>query len=261
MPVSSSDIKLYKSANVPTDDVSIVGGAVSATQITAATVGEVFRTITANPAGSSSQIRYQKVFVQNNNATSALNNAVLYLGNGLADTPGIGNFTIVSSNSADGSGLQAQVIGIDNTGSANSETITLNGTTAVTGAINWSQVWKVIIVAAGTTTPTATAGTLTISVGGASLGIIPAGFYSATAEIKIGLASTLNDSASSANDLTSPAGISFTKPNSANAGLTMANGGSLTALSAQGMWMQQTIPAGLATSSDIQIVRGYSGTS
>jgi hypothetical protein len=260
MPVTNSDILLYKSTNTPTDDVSPVGGVISATQITGSTIGEVFRTITANPAGSSSQVRYQKVFIKNNNATSSLNNATAYLANSLNDTPAPGNCTVVSDNSGDGANLQMQIIGIDNGGNPNQELINLNGVTPVTGVIIWSQIWKVITLSTGTTTETASAGNITISVGGVGIGQTPAGYYSATAEIKIALASTLNDSSSSVNDLTAPAGFSFTKPQTYNTGIPMANSGVLTNGSAQGIWIQQTIPAGLATSTDVQILQGWGGT-
>jgi hypothetical protein len=260
MPVSPSDIKLFKSTNTPTDDTSPVGGAISATQILGATIGEVFRTITANPAGSSSQVRYQKVFYKNTNASLPLNAATIFLANSLDDTPGNGTCTVQSDNSADGSALQAQVIGIDNTGTPNQEILILNGTNLVTGVVVWSQVWKVIIQANGTSTPTATTGNITVSVGGIVLGAVPAGFYSATAEIKISAASALNDASSSVNDLTAPAGFVFTKPRTYNTGLNVANSGSLTAGAGQGTWVQQTIPAGLATSTDVQIAHGWGGT-
>lgn len=252
-------MQLFKSVNTPTNDSGIVGGSQSVTQITGGDVGEVFRTITANVAGSSSQVRYQKVFIYNGGTTN-LSAGATYLSNSLNTTPGVGNCTVYSSNSADSSQLQAQIIGIDVYDNPNQEIIVLNGTSSVQGVINWSQVWKVVIQSTGTSTVTPTAGAITVSVGGVVLGQVPAGYYTAQSEVLMGLASTLNDSATSTNDLTAPVGISFSAPQAYSAGLTLANSGVLPAGNGQGIWLQQTIPAGLATSSDIQIVIGWGGT-
>jgi hypothetical protein len=252
-------MQLYKSQFDPLNDTSIVGGSQSATLITGATVGEVFRAITANIAGSSAQVRYQKVFLYNN-GTTPLSAAATYITNALAATPGVGTCTVVSTNSADSSQLQAQIIGIDVFNNPNQEILVLNGTAPVQGVINWSQVWKVIIQGTGTSTPTPVTGTISVSVGGVVLGGVPPNFYSATAEIAIGLPTTLNDSATSTNDLTPPIGITFTAPNAYSTGIPLANSGVLPANNGQGVWVQQTIPAGLATSPDVQIVHGIGGT-
>jgi len=63
-------------------------------------------------------------------------------------------------------------------------------------------------------------------------------------QIQIGLASSLDDTKSIPNPLTAPSDIVFADAPSEGAAIDVANSGSLTAGSAQGVWLKQTIPAG-----------------
>ena len=188
----------------------------------------------------------------------------------------VANSTLVyTSNAADT--RQVTTRGRDSTGAIVNETISLNGTTPVSGA----QVFERIL-----TVQVASSGSQVVTIGGAgnsSLGQIPAseiGFYcmfinsasdpavgktryekifwkntdaaltltSATiqlsadpsSKITIGLTVALNDSTSVANRLAAPAGVSFV-----GVGVSQnVVGNQLAAGSEQGVWILQTLNAG-----------------
>jgi hypothetical protein len=94
---------------------------------------------------------------------------------------------------------------------------------------------------------------------GTLLGKIPIGYYSATGNYSLGVASTLDDTVTTTNRLTAPAGITFYQPNTFSAGKAIANGGVLSFGTSQGIWIKQILYNGEAPTSDIEIglaVRG-----
>jgi hypothetical protein len=259
MPVTTSELLLYKSTNTPSDETSLVGGAISATQITGTSVGEVYAPpITqSNSFPGADRIHYEKVFYKNTDTTSDLSAGVIFILNSIDDIGSAGVLTVASSSSSDVGTLV--VIGYDNTGNPQEESIAVNGLNNVQGLINWTYVQRAIFTD-GNGNPIAAVGDLSLAVAGTNVGKIPSGYHSATGEFRIGLAATLSDTATTTNTITAPGGITFTKPRSASAGIAVANSGVLTHLQSQGIWLKMTTKAGLAAASDVDVVLSINGT-
>lgn len=260
MSVIPSELILRPSSVMPeslaTEDV---GGAIGTGTISGAVVGEIFGSM---PATGSQQVQYSKVFFENSNTLDDLDNSKIFLVNGLADGPG-GNHTIsVQSTSADdNSGKQVRLNGLNSVPEPDFELRPLNGTTEVFGATNFGSLLVATLhdVVTGELTPAV--GAITIRKNGQVLGIIPPGYYSATREIDLGLASALDDTATSDDAATAPSGISFSRPTTFGAGLEVANSGTLSAEAAQGIWLRWTLAANRIPTPDVEIVLGIGGDS
>lgn len=263
MAVISSELKLYGSAAITTDDTSPVGGAINAAdEITGGAVGELFDSAPANSSGGADKTHYQKCFYKNTNAVDNLSNAVIFILNGLIASLTNGTVSAVSTSASDGATKYIKVYGFDAAGAAQTETITLNGVTPVSGSLTFilAGIWKVELRLVADDSLVVAAGDITI-MRGIALGIIPVGYYSATAEIEIYLPATLNDTGTSTNRITPPGGSSFSKAFSESSSLNVANAGTLTASASQGIWLKRSIKAGLGATTDIEIVLRLKGTS
>jgi hypothetical protein len=102
----------------------------------------------------------------------------------------------------------------------------------------------------------AAAGNITVT-RGADLGVIPAGYWSATSEVEFGLEATLGTSATTADAATAPTGISFARPRAEADGTALA--GQLAAGSTQQVWWRWTLAEQARASADIQVVLRWSG--
>lgn len=258
MPVSSSEIKQYQPATPASSfSTSNVGGAISATEITGASTGEVFFTMAANSSGGGTRTQYAKSFVKNNNTTSDLTSTVIYVANSLDVVVSNGTVSVVSDSASDGSSKFVRVIGYDGSSAAQTEDITLNGTTTTTGALTFSKVHRVELRLVSGSALTTASGNITITRGSA-LGILPAGYRTVTAEVDFGLEATLNGSTTITDASTDP-GVTFARPNTAAEGTAVANSGSLTSEDAQAIWWRWQLAELASPSSEVQVVVGVRG--
>lgn len=252
MSVASADLKLKLPTVLATDFTTAdIGGAKTSTVITGATVGEVLFAMAANTSGGN-RLQYGKLF-QDNESADDLSSAVQFLANGMDDLDTDGYvLTIQSSSTADGSNLTARCIGNDSGGDAQDE-FGLAGTSVASGSIvfEYGAVIEFRDTVTGALTPLT--GYATVRHNGVIVAIAPPGSYSVTAEIKFGLAATLNDSATTADAATAPSGISFAKPRTAAAGTALANSGVLTGGDAQGIWLLWTCAENRRPSADVEI--------
>lgn len=252
MSIIASELKLYKPASVPTDDVSASGGAISANEITGASIGELIPLCAYNAALGGDKVWFYKGFYKNTNGSIPLTSSVIYIKNALLAVVSNGTVSAVSTSSSDNSSKKLKVYGEDAGGTAVTEEITLNGTTTVTGSQVFSKIYKIELLTSG--------GALTTSAGdisitrGIALGMIPTGYDTATNEYYLYLAAALDDVVSVANRLTAPGGASWAIPNSYATGLAVANAQSLTAGSAQGIWIRATYADGTSPTAQMRIV-------
>lgn len=261
MSVQASDLKLFKSQFTPSDEVSVVGGVITATQITGSTIGETFAaplTIAAM-VGGATRIHYEKIFYQNTNSSSPLNSASIFCPNILGSVATPGPLTVVSNNAIDNNTFQIFAVGIDNLGNPITETLPLQGTNPVQGVQTFAFVARTFYQLASNSSLVAATGNISHSVSGQTIGMIPGGFYSSTGELMIGLAASKNDGSMSANTVTAPSGVVFSSPNTYNAALGVP-GTNLNALDGIGIWCQLTIKPGLNPSSDVQMIFQLVGT-
>lgn len=78
MSVVANDLKLYQAANMPNDDTSLNGGAVTVSEITGV-LDEVFIDAYSKEAGEGDRIVYRKVFFKNTNGADTLSNAIIWM--------------------------------------------------------------------------------------------------------------------------------------------------------------------------------------
>lgn len=261
MSVVYTELKLYQAATMAASfSTSSIGGAISATEITGGSIGEVFFTMGSNTTGGGTKTQYAKVFYKNTNASLPLTSSVVYIANSLDAVGSNGVVSVVSDAAGDNNTYKITVIGLDASSNPQLEDITLNGVTTATGSYTFSAVNRVEyrVVSSGLLANATGNVTITRS---AALGIIPAGYNSATAEVDIGLIATLDGSSTTTDASTAPGGISFTRPNAYAEGLAVANSGSLTNGSGQGIWLRWVLAERAAASADISVILTLDGLS
>jgi hypothetical protein len=255
MSVVSADLKLFLPTTLATSltSPSNIGGAATSTQITGGSLGEVLFAMSAEALGGSDKIQYGKAFQGNTNGSTALTSAKMWLANALDQVAGNHVITASSTSPLDDSTRTLRAIGNNATPADAQDEFSMNGNSTVTGAITMSQIHAIELRATSGGALVAAVGTISIYKNGTLIGIIPPGAYSATAEIDMGLASTLDDTATTTNAGTAPSGITFTRPRTSSGGIAVANSGSLTAGAKQGFWLRWTLADGRRPSSDIEI--------
>lgn len=238
---------------------SDIGGAKTTTTITGGAIGELLFAMSANASGGGDKIQRQKLFQANDHDTQDLAEAKMWLANAMAQGTGGAKVTRAQSTSAaDGGGKYLRVIGNDASADALDEFPTA-GTSMASGSIAMLERWVVTLHDEATDALVAAAGNITIYHDDQVVAIMPAGAYSVNGEIEIGLAATLDDTATFANAGTNPAGITFSAPRTFETGIDVANSGVLTAGSAQGFYLRWTCAEARRASADVEIyplVRG-----
>lgn len=255
MAVTTLDLNYYASLNNPADDTSTLGGGIdTSVELTGASVGEIFNQKGANALAGADKTTYAKMHVKNENASDDLSSAVLYLENHLATPAADGTFTIVSSSASDGSAVYVKLYFMLAAGTYTTEDVVLNGTTPVssTAQAKLGKCVKAELRAVVGDALTPAVGDISIT-RGVLLGKIPIGYYSASGNYSIGVAATLDDTATTTDRLTAPAGITFYQPNTFSAGVAIVNGGVLTHETSQGIWIKQILYNGETPTADIEI--------
>lgn len=258
MPVSKDDMKLIEATTMPSSfSTTSVGGAIGSTPISSASVGQVHFTMASLPSGDA--VQYSKFFDKNDHATDTVNNYGVWIANALDTLGGAATISFASSSASDDSSKKIQVVGENGSGQPQTEYVTMNGTSTVTTSLTYTARWRLIVRDSVTNAVTPLAGDLTATHSASEVGVIPAGLYSGTAEIDIGLAATIDDSVTIADASTAPAGISFSRPRTQASRLLVDGGtGTLEAQEAQGIWSRLTLPEGIGPSPDVQVdIRGY----
>lgn len=267
MAVTTSDIKHYQSANMPADDTSTVGGAAT-TSAVSSSIGGVFHKVIAPAEGESDVAQYKKTFISNINETDDLTSGILWLANALDDIEegSEGVITVTSDSADDDSDYYIRVVGFDLGDeeeeidpAPQTEEILLNGTTGADGTLDFSRILWVEVRDVATGALSGANGNITIEADSVELGVIPAGLNCGLACVDIGLAATLDDSATIANALTAPGAIVFTRPNASDDSLAIANSGTLTAESGQGIWWMLTVAAGAPPAAELNIRLSWQG--
>lgn len=262
MPVAASDMKLVEATTMPASFATAsVGGAIDGgeTLISDATVGQVHFTTASNASGGGDKVQYSKIFDKNDHATDTVNNYVVWIENAI-DTLGSANtISFTSASASDDSTKKMTIQGFSSGGAAQTEDVTMNGTTQVTSSLSYTGRVRCILRLVSTGATSTAAGDIDIEFNAATVGTMPAGLYSATGEIDIALEAALDGSATIADASTAPSGPSFSRPRTQGGGLTTDAGtGTLEAQEAQGIWSKWTLPELMLPYSSIQCsIVGY----
>ena len=269
MGLTPSDIKQYQSINMPISDSATSGGAISLNEITSVTIGELLPNGSANQFGDPDVVRRYKFFVANKNTDvppSNLENAKIYLYNGLSSAPSAGVVSLTPSSALDAANTSFRCVGFTSSNPV-TEFVAASGTNTVTGVQQFAQgsngLLLVQAVDANSGLKKVMAnGNVTIYVNGNIVGYIPMGYSSAIGFLKFVPVSVLNDNVSIATRLDAlPGGLTTSKPNTYATGLLFANNGVLPASSAQGIWVEEYLYAGLPNTRDFDIVFRVEGDS
>lgn len=268
MAVASADIKQYKSASHPTDDVTASGGAITATEITGASIGEIFPRMDIDPVVSTTW--YYKIFVKNTHATDTFYYARFYMANALIQPVASGVVALTPDISETGN--YARIVGYSG-GAWTYEDVTFSGTSTVYSINSFDYVRRVELRVTATDLLTDCSDDITI-VRGITLGKIfyddinSRGCNGAWGESAMALELTVDGAGNVANRLTcpddglaTPTPLSFTVPNTLATALTCVAGDTnLDAAEAQGIWLRWVTPGGIYGGEDIPLfVVAYGG--
>lgn len=264
MSVSPTQLKLAEASVMPTDfSTGPIGGAPTANIINGSSVGEAHFSMGSSMEGGGSKVQRSKLFYINESTTDDLTSAKIYIANALDTVAGNDEWRFVSDSADDDDsddGITYRGIGFDTAGDPLQEEVVGNGTSEVLSLADFSVRGRVETRnnLSGELQPMA--GNGTIKKGTSAIGAIPAGYYSATSEIDIWLPSTLDDTGEADDAGTDPDGLgTFTRPRTFAGGLAVANSGTLSAESGQGVWSRWTVPEEALPSGDIQVVLAIQG--
>lgn len=256
MSVVSSDIKQYQATTMPASlATTSVGGAINTgAQITGGTIGEIFFAMGSATTGGGTKTQYAKTFVKNTNGSDNLEQAGIYLVNSLTQVAGNHTVSFASSSASDGATKKVKIIGLNASSAVQQEELALNGTSTVTSVSTWSAIHRVTVHLVSDSTLVAATGTITVTKNATTMGVVPAAYYSATAEVAIWLEGSLNGTTTTTDAATAPGGSSFSAPNTLGSALAVANSQVLTAGASQPVWWRLQIAEGQYPSPDVQIV-------
>lgn len=238
MPVIEADVVTYLSEDVPVygDDASSSGGDIdTGSGAVSESAPNVLIPTEAVPSVDDAW-RY-KMFRKNTNGTDTWFGVYAWIYNLLRRNNASGTASIVSTDAAETTGrilLLGKVSGVWTTDSIN-----LNGTTPVAGAVIWdaNTIIRAQKLSAGGALVNAT-GTISILDHASALqGVIPEGYNCATYEFELGLDPTINDTLAATNRLTNPVGVTFGRPYSV-ATSTAVPGDDLGPGDAIGYWLR-----------------------
>ena len=266
MSLSSSDLRLFEPATVAADfSTASVGGAMSANELVGS-IGEILFEMPSSEDGSGDgdKVQRAKVFYKNKSTDTDLSQGKIWIANALDDFgAGMDTVGMTSSSADDDATMFYRCIGYD----VNSDPIVLEvAGDGITQALTVDQVSFLSRVSShlddsGSGYPLqAVVGDVTIKRGnGTTLGVIPAGYSSATQEIDLWLAATLGDTATIATAAEDPAGASWSRPRTYATAGSVANSGVLTAETGQAVWLRETIKEGIQPSRDVQVILAIDG--
>lgn len=260
--MADEDWQWLKANSNPSNDSNAAGGAKTTTALTGGATGEVLTRLKAAATGTpdnSGDLRrqWQKLFggVDEEASESALG-VGFFLGNGLKRPAGAGIGKLVTTGSE--AGKTARFIGVNLAGTA-IVTLDVNLTgTAGEHSIGSSMLWveRVQIRDTSSGAPAVLSNAATVRVGSEDVGSIRAGLGWATGEVQIGVVASIDDSGTSTNRLTAPAGITYSRAYSEADALSVRNdpdNADLDPGEHQGVWLQQTLQPGMPPFRGIQL--------
>lgn len=262
MPVSASDIKLKLAANIPTDDSSTAGGSMSATEVTNAAPGEWMPKLVADESGTidvNIQQQTQLAYMENAHATDSVDKLGFYMDNLIIHPALAGLLKITSTSASDGATKKVRAWGIC-AGVLDTEDITLNGTTQVTGLKSWTRIERtatLLVLDDSVTTPT---GRLDLVVGSEAIGHHTAGNSYASSEFEFACPTSIGDLDTFANRRATVSVPAWSRPNTAATRVYVRNdsaNSTLTAGQKQGVYCRQTLQPGIPSAVITRELRPY----
>jgi hypothetical protein len=262
MPVTSLEIKLFKSLLMPGDDASEAGGGISTNEVFSNEMGAWFPRISPNYS-TTNRVQHQKLFLKNSSSSDGFYNGMASLVNGVVDLSSNSIVSVRVNGSNDAVGTTVRVMGINASGSFTIEDIEIDGSTSfVDGAITWSSVLAAIALDSGSGDPkNMLENTVDIYNSIESIGVIPANHHSAVGFITIGFQATTGGTSSVTDRTVAPSGITFSKPVSGLSTVTIGSTGIIPASTSIALWGKETLPPGMSSIPNAEVVLGIIGES
>lgn len=259
MSIVSGDLIQFEATTLATSfSTANVGGGKGSTQLDGTFIGGLFFKMAPNDPPGGDLVQYGKIFLFNNNASlNLLTPQHAYITNLIsASVSGSGEtVAFVSSSASDDSTFNVEIVGLDGSLNAQTDNISLNGTTLVTSTSTWRYISRYVITVSGTLT--ALNGNLSCTKNSSANGTINAGLYSGTSEVAYGLEGSYGDTNTIADASTAPSGITFGSANTFSSGPTIS--GAFNAQTALGMWLRLTLKNGIASNPDVQVDVAFGG--
>lgn len=267
MAVLDSEAAWYRSATHSTDDTSSTGGARSSTKIANTLMGEVFTRMTARTSGVIDvdiERQYQQAFGRNDNSSSSLLDALIYIAN-LLRTPAASGFAkFQGGSSSDGGTKKIKVWGVTSGNVLDTEELICAGTSLVTGAKNWNRILRTQCRKVSDSSPEVLVSDGLLYVGSENIGMIPGGFTWATGEVRLWVPGSTDSAITSINRKTAPAGWSGSQPNSRSNAISVrndANNDTLGPTVSQAAWFELTLQPGMEPANLVDLVPVLEGDS
>lgn len=253
----NSYIAHYKCSSPPADFTTTpIGGAISVNTINSALLEEVLFKMSSAAEGGGDRTQRSKFFVKNTHSTEPLTSAKIYLPLSLDDWGTNDQTVAVQAVNTDDDDKFVRFKGHDTNGDPIQLDVNVDGTTMAATSSTYTafQSCEVRSQSTGELAAVTSGNILSIYRNGATkLGEIIEGFYFASSEFDIWLPATLDDSITATDAGTDPSGVSWSRPRTEATALSVANSGSLTAGSAQGIFVRWTLPETTKPRSVIQI--------
>lgn len=257
------DLGWYKSATMGANfSTASVGGGRSTTLITGNTIGEIHFAMVPNALAGGSLVQNQKICFTNTSTTDDAISVIFWIDNAADQPPSVNTLSVVSTSALDTSAYFFRFYGFDGSGNPLTIDLSLNGTTTATSASTMLVFSRGLLMSATTNQPTEPNGDITISSGATQISVLLSGYgyKSITAEGKIGVEATQNDTTTIATVAADPSPTFFAANGMGNA-LSASDGGTLANCAAhsttpnyQSVWCKLTIPERSIGSNDCQFI-------
>jgi len=261
MPVTQENLRFYKSANMPGDDVSLTGGAITSNLLSSLTVGSWFPRNSAEPEGSEDfKAQHQKVFLKNMCATDGLNNGIIYQDNAIGAMGVSSVLRAKISNAVDSTGTTIRVCGINSSNVLVIEDIQMNGyTDFVPGTTVWKQsplsIVYIMAVETNTGIPKHMLNSrVEIANIEGNIAYIPRYHYSAVGFVSLGIQATIGGETTIINRTEAPVGITFSNPRTVISAVSIGSSGIIPASSAIAIWGKQSLVPGFIRTNELELV-------
>lgn len=262
--MTADDILMKLAANIPTDDSSTAGGSMSATEITNSAPGEWMPKLVAKESGTIDDVddieqQTQLAYIENAHASDTADQVGFYMDNLLIHNAVAGLLKLTGLSASDDATKKARVWGIC-AGVLDTEDITLNGTTEVTGLKSWTRIERGVILDTGDDSIVDPAGRIDMVVGTEAIGHFAAANPYVSSEFEFACPTTSGDLATFTNRRTTVTVPAWTRPNTPDTRVYVRNdvdNSALTHGQKCGVYCRQTLQPGIPAAVILRELRPY----
>ena len=269
MPITQTSFNLYRSTDMPGDDTSSAGGAISSTVVMPSIAGDWFPALPPYDGTSSSgREQNQKVFLKNEHATDSMIGAAMFMDNAIDPIGSASILKALVSDTTDATDTTIRICGVNSSDGVVFEDIHINGSTSlVSGSVTWkgsnASILYIMSIDANTGLPKAMLNSR-VSIqdaSGTNVAYIPMYHYNAIGFITFGIQSTSGGTTSIANRISAPAGITFACPRTMDVATVIGSSGIILPGYTFAIWGREYLIPGFIKATELEIVMELIGNS